>query len=832
MNGEFRSFSMAPTGLIKDIVNMEAKNGDTPLRFLFGSSHFDLNILQQFVSSGADVNKPNTLGRTPLHRVMMSENIGNRLHVCKILLDGGANTNLQDEFGLTPIFWSRTVKQVSLLCDTGAADVTHIDTFGRNALMNLTIPRTLETVEALAVRGCSVNSVDRNGSTSLHYAVWMNDINMVEQLLIVGGDFSFADEDNRTPLMLSEVLGYSKIYEILERHNLNICTKDVTGQKEHVEIVYQRDTFLSRKHWPGNQLTINHKDIANGDNIIDIVEMQQYNGSVLAKHLLTRPGSGKLFDNPETKRVIDTVQSLVKRLSDRISQRDPRFKNDIIPMGSMGEGTKTGYPEGFDFVCCLTDILKYCEIEPNDEGPQHEGFVRMKLREDPHLPIHMGSFFDCNGYFKTYDVRIELFRLIWNILQEKEMWKDRDVLYVGEDEENGFDRMPVLNFQISWIFRIFKGLTISIDFVPAIHVSATTADFYLRDNGRYPQEKTSLDAGLFMLLHPPDDIISKTIDIFEVEDTNWSRTETECDNVMYDLVKSRLRVSCAPMEVSFIDSLPNVIRESYILAKIIKSECPKVRFVTEFFKELYDRDPVKIQRHENVHFDPGEYDEYVATVRTINEASIRHARESSFDLDVRGNTEQTVDEKSLNTSDQSFSSGEDTGPPLAMEMSDDSEEQIEHVGFGPTKSVHTDVASRDSSPVDYLSDDTDNTDENEMTNPVYEAQNDITSYMLKNALFHLVGKYPELTDKDMDKNSDEERWKITVNLTIQIFEFLMTASDTGELPVYFMPRQNVLEFIYEFGRPLDQEELSRRIHSDGRRRKVFLNLILAILRAP
>ncbi|XP_033741115.1 uncharacterized protein LOC117327960 [Pecten maximus] len=800
LNKGFQSFVSSRSGFIKAIINMEARNGETPfLRFMFGSSQLDLDILQHFVHAGADVNKPNSLGRTPLHRVMMEETKMNRHLVCKILLYGGANTNLQDEFGLTPTFWARTVNQISVICGAGA-DVTFTDKFGRNALMNFMVQRNFKAVQELVFRGCNVNSVDTNGSTALHYAVWMNDINMVEHLLDVGGDISVADKENRTPSMLADLLKNTQICELLEKRHLKTHSKEDAGQKR--EIIYERVRCSSKSHWLGNKLTMNYKDIVKADNSIATLETQGYKAHELAELLLSQPGSGKLFDNPETTQVIDAVQQLVKQLSKRISECDPRFRNDIVSMGSAREGTKTGYPDEFDFVCCLSDILEYCDIE-NDNGPNNEGFVRLKLRENSHLPIQMESFFDKNGYFKTYDVRMEFFKLIWNILMEKEMWQDGKVLYVGDDMNNGFDQTPVLNFQILWIGQIFKGLKISIDFVPAIHVSRKMAVFSTRDGIPNPQE--ALEAGLFVLLHPPDDIISNCRDVFEVEDTIWSRTEATYDNDMADLIKSRLRVSCAPMEVSFLESLPDVVRESYVLAKIIKNECPKVRFDSDFFQELYDRDPVEIQRHENVHFEPGEYDVYTSIVSSLNEVASSD-EENIWDLNIENNAEQTADTASLNGSNQPCSSDEERDS-------------------GGTESAN----SGEDSPMDSLrSDDTNNFEETDLG---HEANNDITSYMLKNALFHLVGSNPEICDKDLNKDSSGEgRLKTTVELTIKIFELLTTMNETCELPVYFLPRQNVFEFAYEFCRSMDQEKLRRKIHSDGNRRKIFLDLILAILR--
>ncbi|XP_069126979.1 LOW QUALITY PROTEIN: uncharacterized protein [Argopecten irradians] len=801
LNNEFKAFKDWSPTYIKDIINMEDRNGLTPfLIFLFSSSHVDVNILQRFVRAGADVKKTNSLGRTPLHRKMMAELSGNRHHVCKILLDGGANTNTQDYFGMTPLFWARTEKQVSIMCGAGA-DVSLKDKFGRNALMSVMLQGQLGAVELLIRKGCCVDSVDAYGSTALHYAVWMDDAKMLKTLLDVGGNPSIADSENRTPNELALMLQHTEISTTLDIYDMKTFDKDTKGKE--VEIIYERVSNSSKAHWLGNNLTINHEDVVKSGKCSDLLEIHGYNGNELPQHLLNKPGSGKLYNHPETREVIDSVKRIVEQMSKRISQCDPRFKNSIIPMGSAREGTKTGYPDEFDFVCCLSEFLEYCNIR-SDNGPKSEDFVALKLRDNSNLPSQMKVFFDKNGSLKSYDIRMELFKLIWDILKEKDMWQDANVLFEGDDMRNGYDHIPVLNFQIVWIGSVFKGLKISIDFVPAIRVDRTLIDIPTRDECTSTQVKNAVEAGFFMLLHPPDFMVPQTRDVFKVEDNVFSRRESIYDEELEVIMKNRLRVSCAPMEVSFLESLPLVVRESYVLAKIIKCECPKVKFNEEFFSELYERDPVEIRRHEDVHFTGGEYSAYAAIMAMCNETPGSDT-ESKMHLHSTENTKMEGETESLDYSKQSNISGED----------------VDSVGMG---SYNVDI-SLDDIP----SGDTEIAEESDQG---YEANNDITSYMLKNVLFHLVGQHPELCANDFGRDlAGEERLNTTVDLTIKIFELLKSMSKTGELPVYFLPQQNIFKFAFEFRKPMDEEEMRRQINSDGNKRDVFLSLMLSILKA-
>lgn len=583
--------SLTRPGCIKSIINMENNKRETPFEmFLFGSSHCDLETLQCFVSAGADMNKPNNMGRTPLHRVMLKEVCGNRLRVCKILLDGGAEPNSQDIFGITPVFWLRTIKDANMICGGYGTDATHTDACGRNALMNSLRTGKPEVIKELTRRGCHINATDKHGSTALHYAVWLNDSCLMKELLQIGGDSFVADNDGQTPLKMAEKLGNWEISEILKKYQTTTCVerKDTTEHKEEVpvisqgdtslephiepedsternekgEVIYRGDTCLEAHTWRGSKHIVNHDVISNSMNIQDILGFQG-DGMALAQDLFNRPGSGILFNTLETTQVTDSVQRLIQKVSKRLSQIDPRFTNEVFQMGSMREGTKTGYPEEFDFVCCLTRVPELCNIQTdNDNCP--EGFVQLRLKPQVSVPTGLESFFDKDGCFKTYDVRMELFHLLWEMLMEKEQWADEGMIYVGDDRQDGFDDKPVLNFQVTWVGSLYKDLEISIDFVPAIHVPDKIPGLNIMET--VPQAEHAVQAGFFLLLHSPSEIPETAKTIFEIGDNKVISRDIYHDEDNISLYQSFLRVSCAPIEVAFMDSLPKVIRDGYILA--------------------------------------------------------------------------------------------------------------------------------------------------------------------------------------------------------------------------------------------------------------------------
>ena len=77
----------------------------------------DNDIIQPLIHGGADPNKANNSGQSPLHLA----NANGHSDVMKVLLKGGANPNKADSRGKTPLYYGRSHPgTVKLLLNSGA----------------------------------------------------------------------------------------------------------------------------------------------------------------------------------------------------------------------------------------------------------------------------------------------------------------------------------------------------------------------------------------------------------------------------------------------------------------------------------------------------------------------------------------------------------------------------------------------------------------------------------------------------------------------------------------------------------------------------------------
>lgn len=153
---------------------------------------FDSEDLKKLLKNGGDPNGRSPVGFPSLYYAALVCNVP----AVKILLDAGANPNINDKHHETPIFRG-CAEGIELLCKRGA-DVNHRNVHGRTAFFEQSnvMPRAV----MLKKYGASLDIQDNNGRTAACEAAATGEFGRLSNILQLGARVDIADKDGNTPL--------------------------------------------------------------------------------------------------------------------------------------------------------------------------------------------------------------------------------------------------------------------------------------------------------------------------------------------------------------------------------------------------------------------------------------------------------------------------------------------------------------------------------------------------------------------------------------------------------------------------------------------------------
>ncbi len=172
--------------------------------------------LRELIQEAPNINAQDAEGHTPLHMLCYRESC--EYAVAEMLLAAGADVNIANKAGRTPLFVCSSPQCVKLLLDAGA-DVLHRDVEGCTALhflprVKLAVP---DTVLLILSRKFPINLRDGLGNTPLHVAAEHGCEETVEILLQAGADPGILNDAGKSPADLARENAHMVMGNMLHR---------------------------------------------------------------------------------------------------------------------------------------------------------------------------------------------------------------------------------------------------------------------------------------------------------------------------------------------------------------------------------------------------------------------------------------------------------------------------------------------------------------------------------------------------------------------------------------------------------------------------------------
>jgi ankyrin repeat protein len=292
-------------------INHVDDDGDTPLIIAVrgGQDQFVVLLLEQpGINLEATTIRP-IVGDTVLLIAMERLRIDqiSALNVIEMLLRSGANPNVINSNGLTPLriaILNRLPDLVKLLIDSGA-DVNQKNNVGRTALMSASLQASVDSLDyLLTVPGIDIDATDIVGKTALMVAAAENRAITVSTLLAAGADPLIVSNQGKRARQYAEhliVVGQLKRAEAIWRTASYKANQDL--QKK----------FMISRRLRGNQ-TLPQKEL--GDYIIRRSEYD--NLCIGLQSNLNKPGVIALAKSLQIQTSGKSKITLCKEISDKL----------------------------------------------------------------------------------------------------------------------------------------------------------------------------------------------------------------------------------------------------------------------------------------------------------------------------------------------------------------------------------------------------------------------------------------------------------------------------------------------------------------------------------
>lgn len=211
-------------------------------------------VITDLVGQGAELNATmEKTGETSLHLAARYA----RADAAKRLLDAGAEANVQDNTGRTPLHAAVAADAMGVFQILLRNRATNLNAKMHDGTTPLILAARLAIegmVEDLISAEADINAADNNGKTALHWAAAVNNVDAVNILLAHCANRDAQDDKDETPLFLAAREGsYEASKALLDNFanreitdHMDRLPRDVASERLHQDIVRLLDEHVAR----------------------------------------------------------------------------------------------------------------------------------------------------------------------------------------------------------------------------------------------------------------------------------------------------------------------------------------------------------------------------------------------------------------------------------------------------------------------------------------------------------------------------------------------------------------------------------------------------------
>ncbi|XP_052819307.1 ankyrin-1-like [Mya arenaria] len=204
----------------QSVVNHYNADGLTPLLLtIIGSHRNKLKICQTLIEAGADVNQPQQLSKESPLICAIQQGCDD---IVELLLDNGADTQLCDNVGMSPLYVAIRCRNMKMVCALIKADCdVNIGSQDHTPLFLATRTGQLKIVELLCESGCDVHIKNKYGVSHVYEAALCGHVDVLRYLLDQRCTVNDQDMYNQSPLHVAVIKGHHSCTKILVEAGAN-----------------------------------------------------------------------------------------------------------------------------------------------------------------------------------------------------------------------------------------------------------------------------------------------------------------------------------------------------------------------------------------------------------------------------------------------------------------------------------------------------------------------------------------------------------------------------------------------------------------------------------